>query len=101
LANVPPTANAGGPYTGTTGNPVSFEGSFSEDSDGFIVSYAWAFGDGGTGTGETPSHTYAADGVYTVTLTVTDNDAAASTPATTTATIGTIPDVIFGDGFEE
>jgi PKD repeat protein len=87
LANVPPTADPGGPYTGTAGNPVSFDGSFSDDPDGTIASFAWDFDDGGTGTGETPNHTYAADGVYTVTLTVTDNDAAASTPTTTTATI--------------
>ncbi len=33
--------------------------------------FFWDFGDGNTSTEENPSHTYAADGQYTVTLTVT------------------------------
>jgi VCBS repeat-containing protein len=74
--NDAPVADANGPYTGTAGTPVQFNGSGSSDSDGTIVSYAWDFGDGGTGAGVSPSYTYAADGSYTVTLTVTDNDGA-------------------------
>ena len=84
--NTPPVADAGGPYTGTAGTPVTFNGSGSSDSDGSIVSYAWTFGDGANGAGMSPSHTYAAAGTYTVSLTVTDNDSA-STTATTTAAI--------------
>ncbi|MCI4668479.1 MAG: PKD domain-containing protein [Bacteroidia bacterium] len=34
--------------------------------------YLWNFGDGSTSTGENPSHTYLADGSYTVSLTVID-----------------------------
>lgn len=37
-----------------------------------IVDWQWDFGDGNTGTGAFPSHTYNADGIYTVSLTVTD-----------------------------
>ncbi len=44
---------------------------FSNTSTGSITSYAWTFGDGGTSTLATPSHSYAAAGVYTVSLTVT------------------------------
>ncbi len=84
--NTPPVADTGGPYTGTAGTPVTFNGSGSSDSDGSIVSYAWTFGDGANGAGMSPSHTYAAAGTYTVSLTVTDNDSA-STTATTTAAI--------------
>ncbi|WP_020576111.1 PKD domain-containing protein [Actinopolymorpha alba] len=54
----------------------SVNGSGSKDPDGTIASYAWNFGDGATGSGATASHTYAADGAYTVRLTVTDNEGA-------------------------
>src|SRR5215813_2807042 len=69
--NQPPTANAGGPYTGSVGVPVQFNGSGS-DPDGNPIGFAWTFGDGGTGTGPSPAHTYNASGTYPVTLTVTD-----------------------------
>jgi PKD repeat protein len=36
------------------------------------LSYKWDFGDGGTSSATNPSHTYAANGIYTVTLTVTN-----------------------------
>ncbi|WP_067901913.1 collagenase [Actinomadura chibensis] len=45
----------------------------STDSDGTIASRRWDFGDGTTSTSANPSHTYGADGNYTVSLTVTDN----------------------------
>ncbi|MGA9573630.1 MAG: PKD domain-containing protein [Lysobacterales bacterium] len=89
IANVPPTANAGGPYTGTVGTAVSFDGSASSDSDGSISSYAWDFGDGSSGSGVSPSHSYTGDGSFTVSLTVTDNAGSTSTD-TTTATISII-----------
>jgi PKD repeat protein len=50
-----------------------FDGSGSSDSDGSLVSYDWAFGDGSTASGSTASHTYGAAGTYSVTLTVTDD----------------------------
>lgn len=37
-----------------------------------VASWAWNFGDGNTSTSQNPSHTYAADGAYTVTLIVRD-----------------------------
>ncbi|RMG54993.1 MAG: PKD domain-containing protein, partial [Bacteroidetes bacterium] len=37
-----------------------------------VTNWLWDFGDGGTSTQKSPTHTYAADGVYSVTLTVTD-----------------------------
>ncbi|MEL6534030.1 MAG: PKD domain-containing protein [Bacteroidota bacterium] len=41
--------------------------------------YAWDFGDEGTSTEESPVHTYAESGTYTVTLTVTNSANSAST----------------------
>ena len=85
--NIYPKANAGGPYVGTEGEEIEFDGSGSSDSDGNIVSWEWDFGDGSTGSGETTTHTYSSAGTYTVTLTVTDNGGFTNT-VTTTATIG-------------
>ncbi len=58
---------------GTAPLAVNFSGAGSTDADGSIVSYAWAFGDGGTATGATASRTYTNPGSYTAQLTVTDN----------------------------
>ncbi|MEQ1859335.1 MAG: PA14 domain-containing protein [Chthoniobacteraceae bacterium] len=87
--NQPPVANPGGPYAGTVGQAISFNGTSSGDPDGSVVAYAWTFGDGGAATGATPTRTYAAPGSYTVTLTVTDNEGATAT-TTTTATISAV-----------
>ncbi len=87
LANQTPTADPNGPYNGTVDEPVSFDGSGSNDPDGNIVAYDWDFGDGNIGTGSNPTHTYGTSGTFTVSLTVTDNDGATDT-ATTEATIG-------------
>ncbi len=45
----------------------------STDTDGTVDGFAWDFGDGNTSTLENPSHTFAADGIYSVILTVTDD----------------------------
>ncbi len=78
-ANQPPTARAGGPYTGTAGAALTLSGAGSTDADGTIASYAWTFGDNTSGTGASPSKTYAAAGTFTATLTVTDNRGATAT----------------------
>jgi PKD repeat protein len=91
--NQAPTAVPGGPYSSE--GAVTFNGTGSSDPDGNLpLTYAWSFGDGATGTGATPVHTYAADGLYTVTLTVTDARGLSSSPASTTATIGNSPPAV-------
>jgi len=73
ILNLPPVADAGGPYLGDEGAPVVFDGSGFDD-DGVVVGYHWIFGDGvGTSDLEDPVYVYMSDGVYTATLTVTDD----------------------------
>jgi hypothetical protein len=76
IQRLPPIANARGPYSGTEGTAVTFDGGASATNPpGGVLTYAWDFGDGtSNGTGVTGSHVYADNrlGGYTVTLTVTD-----------------------------
>ncbi len=81
-----PTAKPGGPYSGVVGQVVKFDGLGSSDPDGDPLTYAWAFGDGGTGTGASPTHSYASAGEFTVSLTVNDGHGGTHS-ATTTAGI--------------
>ncbi|MDH5589606.1 MAG: PKD domain-containing protein [Gemmatimonadota bacterium] len=88
---LPPSADAGGAYSGVEGSPVSFVGS-AADFTGAALAYAWDFGDGSTGTGASAGHAYVDDGTYTITLTVTD-ETGASASATTTATVANVAPV--------
>lgn len=68
--SVPPiVANAGGPYSGVVGVPITFNGTASI---GVNLGFVWSFGDGTAAAGPVVSHAYAAAGLYTATLTVTD-----------------------------
>ncbi len=65
------------------GLSCAFDGSASSDSDGSIVEFSWAFGDGKKGSGATASHEFSAAGDYTVTLTVKDNKGASDSQVQT------------------
>ena len=69
--NIPPTVDAGGPYTGNEGSPISFDGSGSSSICGF-PNLRWDFSDGGVAFGKNPQHTFADNGVYSGLLTATD-----------------------------
>jgi parallel beta-helix repeat protein len=78
--NVPPTADAGGPYSGGEGQTIKFDGSGSYDPDGDISFYRWNFGDETSEIlAESPDHIYYKSGIYEVTLTVIDNDGTTDT----------------------
>ena len=76
--NIPPTAD----FTFVTPCPETNFTDASTDPDGTVESWLWDFGDGNTSTVQNPTHTYAADGTYTVTLTVWDNEGEPSDPVT-------------------
>jgi hypothetical protein len=81
--NQPPVANAGGPYQGNEGSPVTFDASASSDPDGTIVKYEWDFNNDGTydQTVATPTISYTYPDNYSgqVKLRVTDNENATAT----------------------
>lgn len=93
-----PTAVIGTPTV--TGRTVGLSGSGSSDPDGTIAGHAWQLGDGATGSGASTSHTYAADGTYTVRLTVTDDDGGTGT-VTRQVTVAETPqnDAVAADDF--
>jgi PKD repeat protein len=94
VANQPPVAAASAnPSSGYAPLNVTFSSAGSSDSDGSIVSYSWAFGDGGTGSGAAPSHVYQNVGSYTAVLTVTDNQGATNTASVAISTT-TDPNVV-------
>jgi PKD repeat protein len=64
------------------GAATQFDGSSSytgTTTSAYSVSYSWDFGDGNSGSGEDVSHTYAANGTYTVVLTVKSNNGCVGT----------------------
>ncbi len=68
--NIPPVAS----FTyACIGLECTFDGTGSTDSDGFIESYQWDFGDGYSSYLVDPYRLYNSANTYTVTLTVTDN----------------------------
>jgi uncharacterized repeat protein (TIGR01451 family) len=101
--NQPPTANAGGPYSGNEGSAIQLDGSGSTDTDGTIASYQWTLGTftgvnggscsfvNGTSTGVSPSVICNDNGNLTVSLVVTDDDGASSTnTAQATVTVSNV-----------
>ena len=93
--NLPPIADAGGPYNAMRGKGqafVTFDGSGSTDTDGMIIKYEWDFGDGSpTGNGETISHGYTSVGSFVATLTITDDCSATAQDTAEVTIVGPTP----------
>ncbi len=90
--NVPPVANAGGPYAGNEGSPISFDGSGSSSICGFPT-LQWNFSDGGVAYGEFPQHTFQGPGTYSGQLVATDATGLVST-ADFSVTVANLPPVV-------
>jgi parallel beta-helix repeat protein len=74
IGNAPPIANFSyTPMSPSTADSIMFNDS-SIDTDGYIVSWSWDFGDGNISSIQNTTHSYAHSGIYTVSLMVTDED---------------------------
>lgn len=71
--NAAPLADPGPDRRAKVGEPVIFDASNSNDSDGNIVAFNWDFGNGRQQSGEIARHIYWQPGTYEVTLSVTDS----------------------------
>lgn len=102
-SNIPPVADAGGPYSGFVGKNIYFDGTESYDPDGTIVSWVWDLN--GDGVFETYYDKFSSPmpfdsaGVYTIYLKVTDNNGAFDIDETTvTLSEENLPPVADADG---
>ena len=78
-------------------------GATASDPGADTLTFTWDFGDSSAGLGETPNHTWADDGTYTVTLTVYDDEGGSdtsSTPITILNVDPTIDELLAGSGDE-
>jgi PKD repeat protein len=93
--NVAPTAEAGGPYTGFAGSPITFTGSASDPGTADKLTYEWDLdGDGAfERAGQTVTGTFAAAADYTVALRVRDDDGGVSSADTAAVTVTPRPPV--------
>ena len=98
ILNVPPSVNAGGPYTVDEGTALVFNGSATDPGEDTLT-YEWDFGYDGvsfsvSSSGEDltgPSNTYTNDGARTAALRVRDEDGGVSAIETAVVTVSNVP----------
>ena len=87
------------PGAGFTADPLSgaapLNVQFTDTSTGSPAHWFWDFGDGATSVEQNPSHTYVADGTYSVSLTVANGVGRNYTSAAGAIRIGPVPVVSF------
>jgi len=82
VKNLAPNANAGGPYTGTAGMPVTMTASASWDPGGGPLTYAWDLDEDGfydNASGEIVTYTWTEAGAHAPTVQVADAQLAVDT----------------------
>lgn len=77
-----PLVENNGPYVGEKNKPVQFSSEGSHDPVGYLVTYAWSFGDDDTSDEENPVHVYTEVGIYHVELEVTNSRGIAASTVT-------------------
>ncbi|MBN2211642.1 MAG: PKD domain-containing protein [Sedimentisphaerales bacterium] len=95
VENVAPTVYAGDDKVAQEGQLVAFSGVVTDPGDDTFT-YLWDFGDGNTAGALETVHTYADDGVYSVTLTVTDDDGGVGVDELTVYVQNAVPQVYAG-----
>ena len=87
----PPTANAGGPYSGNVNGDIQFKGSGTDPDGDAITAYAWDFNndDITDSTLQNPTHLWSSAGTYYPALKVQDERGAWSPPNECTVLITT------------
>jgi PKD repeat protein len=93
----PPEALPGGPYSGDEGSAISFSGS-ANDWGIDATTYQWDLDNNGSyeTTSQTPSHTWANDGIYIVGLKVTDAQGGVGTTTFEVTVNNVVPSVDAG-----
>ncbi|MEW5759819.1 MAG: PKD domain-containing protein [Candidatus Thermoplasmatota archaeon] len=76
IGNSKPEAKINAQAHGIAGDELLFDAGKSTDTDGWIVSYYWDFGDGEFGYGKNVKHIFKNEGIYIVKLKVKDNNGA-------------------------
>ena len=95
--NLPPTVSAGNNQTVYIGETVNFNGTFSDRGSLDTHTITWNFGDNtSTSATNNPTHTYTAEGIYTVNYSVRD-DRNASSSDTLQLTVLKLPTLAVND----
>ena len=99
VVSSPPSAVAGGPYTGDEGGLILLDGSGSSDAGGSVVLYQWdCTSDGSYEVSSSQplgqACSYEDEGNYTVTLQVTDDDGDSSVAVATIAVANVAPTLV-------
>jgi hypothetical protein len=95
--NLPPAANAGGPYSAVVGTPVSLTGSATDPGTADVLTYEWDLSYDGTFnaevTGQTVQATFASEGAFAVALRVLDDEGEPSAVSVATVNVAARPPV--------
>ena len=95
-----PVAQAGGPYVGSEGTPITFDGSASSDPAGGPLTYAWDLdGDGAYDDAfqAVTSETWGEPGSHTIALQITTSGGVTDTD-TASVTVNNLPPVVDAGG---